>query len=146
MDSWHHSDVTYAHMEGLVKRGLLRGRTKVVEWPVSGREEVLAPPDGYDVSFAPFHERRLMIPPHPFFRGLLHHYQIELQHQNPNGIQHIIAFIALCEGYLGIKPHFELWRYFFSTPCTRKGREVGTYRCRWDALVFTSGATGPPST
>ena len=25
-----------------------------------------------------------------------------------------MAFIALCEGYLGFKPHFELWRYFFS--------------------------------
>ena len=25
-----------------------------------------------------------------------------------------MAFIVLCEGYLGIEPHFELWRYFFS--------------------------------
>ena len=33
---------------------------------------------------------------------------------NPNGIQHIIAFIAMCEGYLGIEPHFKPWRYFFS--------------------------------
>ena len=24
-----------------------------------------------------------------------------------------MAFVALCEGYLGIKPHFELWKYFF---------------------------------
>ena len=135
MESWYRSDVTYAHMEGLVKRGLLHRRTELVEWLVPGREEVPAPPDGYVVSFTPFHEH-----------GLLHHYQIELQHLNPNGIQHIAAFIALCEGYLGIKPHFELWRYFFSTPCTRKGREVGTCRCRWDAQVSTFGATGPPST
>jgi len=35
-----------------------------------------------------------------------------LQHLNPNGIQHISAIIALCEGYLRIEPHFELWRYF----------------------------------
>ena len=32
---------------------------------------------------------------------------------NPNGIQHIAAFIAMCEEYLRIEPHFELWRYFF---------------------------------
>jgi len=25
-----------------------------------------------------------------------------------------MAFIGMCEGYLGIDPHFELWRYFFS--------------------------------
>jgi hypothetical protein len=72
------------------------------------------------VPFAPFHERGLTIPPHPFLRGLLHHYQIKLQHLNPNGIQHIAAIIALCEGYLGIEPHFELWRYFFSISLHKK--------------------------
>ena len=39
---------------------------------------------------------------------------MEQQHLNPNRIQHISAFIALCEGYLGIPPVFDLWRYFFS--------------------------------
>jgi hypothetical protein len=55
-----------------------------------------------------------MAPPHRFLLGLLHYYKIELQHLNPNGIQHIAAFIVLCKGYLGIEPHFDLWRYFFS--------------------------------
>ena len=73
-------------MEGLVKRGLLRGRTDAVEWLVPSRKEAPAPPDGYVVSFALFHERGLTVPPHPFFWGLLHHYQIKLQHLNPNGI------------------------------------------------------------
>jgi len=78
------------------------------------------------ISFAPFHERGLAVPPHPFFQGLPHHYQIELQHLNPNRIQHIMAFIAMCEGYLGIEPHFELWRYFFSISLIKKerGRET----------------------
>jgi hypothetical protein len=66
------------------------------------------------VLFAHFHEYRLAAPPHRFLLGLLHYYKIKLQHLNPNGIQHIAAFIALCEGYLGIKPHFDLWRYLFS--------------------------------
>ena len=61
-----------------------------------------------------------MVPPHLFFQGLLHHCQIELQHLNPNRIQHIVAFIAMCEGYLGIKPHFELWIYFFSISLIKK--------------------------
>ena len=87
-----------------------------------GREDASAPPDIYVVTFTPFHEHRLMDPPHPFFRGLLHHYQIELQHLNLNGIQHIAAFIMMCEGYLGIEPHFELWRYFFSISLIKKKR------------------------
>ena len=38
---------------------------------------------------------------------------MELHHLTPNGIQHIAAFVALCEGFLGISPHFDLWRYLF---------------------------------
>jgi hypothetical protein len=44
---------------------------------------------------------------------LLDYYDIELQHLNPNEIQHIVAFTACCKGFLGIDSHFELWRYFF---------------------------------
>ena len=86
MDSWYRSDVTHANMEGLIKRGLLRGRTDAAEWLVPDREDAPAPPDGYVVSFTSFHERGLAVPPHLSFQGLLHHYQIELQHLNPNGI------------------------------------------------------------
>ena len=74
MESWYHSDITHARKEGLIKHGLLRRRTDVAEWLVLGREEAPVPPDGYVMSFAPFHERGLMIPPHPFFQGLLQHY------------------------------------------------------------------------
>ena len=31
-----------------------------------------------------------------------------------------MAFIAMCEGYLGIERHFELWRYFFSISLIKK--------------------------
>ena len=79
-----------------------------MEWLVPGHEVVSMPPDGYIISFAPFHERGLTIPPHLFFRGLLHHYLIGLQHLNPNSIQHVVAFITMCKGYLVIEPHFEL--------------------------------------
>ena len=120
MEPWPCSDVLRVRMEGLVKKGLLCTRTAANEWIVPGGEDVPSPPDSYIVSFVPFHKRRLVVPPHPFLRGLLHHYQIQLQHLNPNEIQHIAAFIVMCEGYLGIEPHFELWRYFFSISLTKK--------------------------
>jgi hypothetical protein len=108
MKPWYRSHVTHACIKSLIMHGLLHERTEATEWLVPDREESLAAPDGYVVSFVPFHERELTIPPHLFLKGLLHHYQIELQHLNSNGIQHIAAFVALCEGYLGIEPHFEL--------------------------------------
>ena len=79
-----------------------------------GEEDVLSPPDGYVVSFTQFHECGLVTPAHRFLRGLLHYYKIEVQHLNANGIQHIAVFVTLCEGFLGISPHFDLWRYFFA--------------------------------
>jgi hypothetical protein len=95
-----------------------------MEWLMPKSEDVSASLDYYVVSFVPFHERELVSPPHHFFQGLPHHYRIELQHLNPNGIQHITAIVALCEGYLGIEPHFKLYRYLFRiTP--QKKREKG---------------------
>ena len=34
-----------------------------------------------------------------------------------------MAFVALCEGYLRIKPHFELWKYFFTVELQKKERK-----------------------
>ena len=48
---------------------------------------------------------------------------------NPNEIQHIATFIMMCEGYLGIEPQFELWRYFFSISLIKKERG-------WETLVL----------
>ena len=31
-----------------------------------------------------------------------------------------MTFIVLCEGYLGIEPHFELWWYFFFVSLHKK--------------------------
>jgi hypothetical protein len=53
------------------------------------------------------------LPAHPFFRGLLYFYRLELCHLNPNSILHITIFIHLCGAYLGIAPHFNLFLYFF---------------------------------
>ena len=74
METWYRSDITHARMEGLVKCDLLRGRTDAMEWLVPDHEDVPMRPDGYIISFAPFHEHGLTIPPHPFFWRLLHHY------------------------------------------------------------------------
>jgi hypothetical protein len=101
-------------MEELIQRGLLHMRTNMRKWELPGGHEFLALPAGYVVSFVHFHERGIAMPPHCFLLGLLHYCEIQLHHLNPNAIQHITIHIALCEGYLGIEPHFDLGRHFFS--------------------------------
>ena len=94
-------------------KGLLRPRTEAMEWLVPQGESVPAPPDGYVVSFVAFHERGFGTPAHPFLRGILFKYELELQHLNPTGVQHMAVFAAFCEGFLGIEPHFGLWKHLF---------------------------------
>ena len=101
-------------MEGLVHHGLLRAWTLAEEWLLPDDEDLPSPPDGYVVLFAHFHERGLVTPTHKLLRRLQLYYKIELQHLNPNGIQHKAAFIARCEGFLGIIHHFNLFRHFFT--------------------------------
>jgi hypothetical protein len=40
---------------------------------------------------------------------------MELHQLTPLGILHMAAFVTLCEAYIGIEPHFNLWKYFFHT-------------------------------
>jgi hypothetical protein len=56
-------------MEGLVKKGLLRARTATNEWIIPDNEDEPMSPDGYVISFIPFHKRGLAMPPHRFLRG-----------------------------------------------------------------------------
>ena len=48
-----------------------------------------------------------------FFSGLLRNYRIQLHHLIPNSFVHIFIFVHLCEAFLGIEPHFELFRNLF---------------------------------
>jgi hypothetical protein len=54
------------------------------------------------VSFVVFHERGISIPTVQFIRGVLFAYELQLQHLNPNSIQQMAAFEAMCEGFLAM--------------------------------------------
>jgi hypothetical protein len=73
------------------------------------------PTGGYVVSCTTFYEQGFGVPSHRFLRLLLQFYGLELHHLTPLGILHIVAFVTLCEAYMGIEPHFDfdLWNYFF---------------------------------
>ena len=61
-------------------------------------------------------------PIHPFLRGLLEYYGLQLHNLTPGSILHIAGFVALCELFLGYEAHFDLWRkYFCLIPRSQKG-------------------------
>ena len=53
------------------------------------------------------------VPIHPFLRGLLEFYGLQLHNLTPASILHIAGYVALCELFLGCEPHFGLWRKLF---------------------------------
>ena len=57
--------------------------------------------------------RGLGFPIHPFLRGFLEFYGLQLHSLTPASILHIAGFVALCELFLGIEAHFVLWKKMF---------------------------------
>ena len=66
------------------------------------------------VMFKAFIERGLAIPVCDFLHGLLLHWGIQLHHLTPNSILHLSIFVHLCEAFLGIHPHFDLFKRPFT--------------------------------
>jgi hypothetical protein len=68
---------------------------------------------------------RIFYPAHPFLTGLLEEWKIGLHHLNPTEILHIAGFVTVCEAFLGIDPHLDLFREMFvGRPVTLR-REAG---------------------
>ena len=106
----------------LVDGGLLHPVTDPnrAEWIAPSGEPEPRPHDDYVVSFVSFHERGLGLLVDRFMRALPHYYGVELHNFNPNSIAQAAIFVAVCEGYLGIAPHWELWLHLFWARHTTK--------------------------
>jgi hypothetical protein len=115
-DPWPFSTITVDDLEALVADGLLRpfSGDPQPEWMVPASVVVPTPLPGYVVSFVSFHERGFGVPASRFMRALLHYYGVELHNLNPNSIAQAAIFVAVCEGFLGIDPHWDLWTHLFS--------------------------------
>jgi len=115
-DDWRPLSMTERRLLELEREGLLCPRTSSSrsEWivpTVDHREP--RPPKGYVVSFAKFRRHGLGAPPSCFMQALCHHYGVELQHFSPNAITAAAVFAAVCEGYLGMMPYWDLWLHLY---------------------------------
>jgi hypothetical protein len=129
MLNWTRSNVSHEQLLCLVEAGQLPPLTDVVDWIVPADESVPRPPTGYVVSFVVFHDRSFSIPADRFIRGLLFAYGLQLQHLNSNSVQEMASFEAMCEGYLGIGAHWNLFQYFFRFTCLRDGSRTARIGC-----------------
>nr|ABA98183.1 retrotransposon protein, putative, Ty3-gypsy subclass [Oryza sativa Japonica Group] len=119
---WAPSDVTEENLKEMVAHGVLPAK-EIIGWrPACG--EAFPSPDTHEVVvFSHFFYGGFALPTSKFFRGILNFYGISLHHLNPNSIVHIANFVHVCEAFLGIKPHFALFRrIFFLKPQPNKNK------------------------
>ena len=110
------SDLRRLEKDGVLAAGDVR---------VPGNEAMPQPRPDERVCFASFMQRGLSLPVHGFLRGLLHVYGLQLHDLTPNSILQITCFITLCECFLGVFPHWGLWKYLFDMKRTCKFYETG---------------------
>ncbi|KAK1661123.1 hypothetical protein QYE76_049282 [Lolium multiflorum] len=113
---WERSKISTQDVNMLRKLGISK-KPKALCFP--SEESYPTPPMGYRVSFVDHLIRGLSAPIHPFLRGLLFIYGLQLHHLTPNSILHISIFITLCEAFLGVQPNWALWKRIFF--CRRNG-------------------------
>ncbi|KAK1612947.1 hypothetical protein QYE76_036620 [Lolium multiflorum] len=113
---WERSKISTQDINLLKKLGISK-KPKALCFP--SEESYPTPPMGYRVSFVDHLIRGLSAPIHPFLRGLLFIYGLQLHHLTPNSILHISIFITLCEAFLGVQPNWALWKRIFF--CRRNG-------------------------
>ena len=111
-EGWTASTCSESDLETLVSSGVLLEKS-VLQWRHALGEDRPYENTGEIVSFVPYLERGLGFPCSSFFSGLLCYYRIQLHHLTPNSFVHISIFVHLCEAFLGIEPHFELFRFLF---------------------------------
>ncbi|KAK1646648.1 hypothetical protein QYE76_064453 [Lolium multiflorum] len=113
---WERSKISTQDINLLKKLGINK-KPKALCFP--SEESYPTPPMGYRVSFVDHLIRGLSAPIHPFLRGLLFVYGLQLHHLTPNSILHISIFITLCEAFLGVQPNWALWKRILF--CRRNG-------------------------
>ena len=112
-DGWRKSKLSKSRISSLVSRHLLQPKV-IIQWKPAERHERPFENISEIVLFKAFVERGLVIPVCDFLRCLLFFWGIQLHHLTPDSILHIVIFVHLCETFLGIHPHFDLFKSLFS--------------------------------
>ncbi|KAK1642383.1 hypothetical protein QYE76_060188 [Lolium multiflorum] len=108
---WRASTISNRDVNKLRTLGFISSADDDIRLPGSSSRP--RPPKGFTVMFVAFLFRGISLPAHEFLCSLLFFYGIQLWQLTPNSILHLSIFVTLYEAFLGIDPHWGLWRKIF---------------------------------
>jgi hypothetical protein len=118
---WSKSMSIKATLAKLITAGVM-AEAAIGGWRMSDGESYPDPYPSEIVVFEDFYWLGFRNPCHPFLRKLCDYYRISICNLHPNYVLSMLIFITLYESFLGIQPHFNLWRHFF---CLKKKGGMG---------------------
>jgi hypothetical protein len=139
--SWDPSNLDEEVLSSLEQEGLIAAK-EISKWQVEPNVATLAPSKKEIVMLKSHIDRGLSLPPSYFLKSILCHYRLQLHHIAPNSFTIIAEFVALCEGSLGIYPHGDLFRLYFSI-CHNRDSNGDLCNCGSISFVPHSGKSYP---
>ena len=109
---WTKTSSMATGLRALEREGLLHPKSENL-WCVPRAESVPTPENDERIAFVDHVHRGLSFPLHPFLVALLCAYGVQLHDLPPNSVQHIAFFIVLCKCFLGVRPHWSLFKHIF---------------------------------
>jgi hypothetical protein len=86
---------------------------EVLRWRSTKEEDIPIPNTNEIMVLSSFFQHGFSLPTCEFLRDLLHQYEIDLVHLNPNSIIQIAILVHLCESFLDVPPNFPLFKSYF---------------------------------
>jgi hypothetical protein len=118
---WNKSMSTEDTLSKLVTASVM-AEAAIGGWRTSDGENYPDPYPGEIVVFEDFYWCGFGNPCHPFLQKLCDYYRVSICNLHPNSVLAVSVFITLYESYIGIQPHFNLWRHFY---CLKKKGGAG---------------------
>jgi hypothetical protein len=110
---WKKSKAKTEYLLALLNSGFIREKEVDMWRAAAGDPYPMEKSEDEIPMFARFAECGLALPASDFFKGLMGYYGVKYLNLNPNSIFHTAVFVHFCEAFLGIRPHWILFRKFF---------------------------------
>ena len=107
---WWPCRLTDTDMEDLQVEGYIKAE---LNWRFVPNEPVPNPQGNERVVTKAVLERGFSFPPSEFFIEVLEHFNVQPHNISPNSITALSSYVAVCEGYLGIRPRLDLFKYYY---------------------------------